>query len=457
MRPPTSVVPLLAALVVLAATGAPARADIPLPDTGDEPKRFAEQVEIGPIEPLPPITRQHSEAGAGRLPEGVSVATEVTRLDPVQRETFLVTQTILDPARRLRDVEVHRPEGKGFDVRPISVTRDTVEIDGRLVERRHYRWVVQALRAGEWTLDFHRIDFKVVGSAQSEYAFVPVGRRLEVTPLPAYLPTYLPVTPELTIENVEVDPLIAGEPGDWRFRVRGDGLSAVGLTRLIEAQLVAPPGLRLGAPEVHALPASSEATSPGSSIARVWQVTISLLPSIRGDDHGERRARLPALRLPYIDPRLEPPGDTLDYARLEAREVRWQAEPSARRLASLRAALPWLLAGLVAFAILVPLGRRAWRHGQVRRARRAAQRRLLACEGIVALRRQLLAELQALPQPAWPASRERLARRGAGTVWLAALDRLEAACFARQAPMSPADFAATRGTLARDLPRHWFR
>ncbi|WP_247709552.1 hypothetical protein, partial [Guyparkeria sp. SB14A] len=334
MRPVRALGAMLLAVVTVTGAIGTAHGEIPLPepDTGGDGGSFASKVEIGPIERLAPIEQKTSRAGAGRLPDGVSVTTDVTRLEPVQRETFLVTQTILDPARRLRGVEVHRPRGDGFDVRPIWVTHDSVEIDGRLVDRRHYRWVVQALRPGELTLDFHRINFKVVGSAQSRYAFVPVSRRLEVTALPAYLPTYLPVTPRLRFEDVGVTPLVAGQPGNWQFRVRGVGLTADGLTRLIQAQLVAPPGLRLGQPEIHALPASAEATSPESSIAGVWQVNISLLPSDRagGSDGGAGHARLPALRLPYIDPRAASPGASLDYARLAARQVAWQAEPAVR-------------------------------------------------------------------------------------------------------------------------------
>ncbi|HER35274.1 MAG: hypothetical protein JXJ30_02690 [Halothiobacillaceae bacterium] len=447
-------------LFVLSAALAVARADIPLPDrdTDAQTGGLAKTVDLGPIEPLPPVDRVSSEAGAGRLPEGVTVTTEVTRLEPVQRETFLVTQTILDPARRLRDVEVHRPEGEGIDARPIVVTRDTVEIDGRLVERRRYRWAVQPLRGGDLRLDFHRINFEVVGSAQSEYAFVPVARRLAVTELPAYLPTYLPVTPELVFKAAEVGPLVAGEPGNWQFWIRGEGLSAAALTRLISAQLVAPPGLRLSEPAVHALPRSDEeaAIETSSLLTRTWQVDITLLPSTEAGADGRRRARLPALRIPYIDPRAASPGAALSYARLDAREVSWQAEAAVRWFERLKAALSWLFAGVVGLVALVVLGRLGRRRWHAWRARRAARQRLLACTDSLALRRQLLAELRALPQPVWPATAERLAARGAPPNWLAALASLESACFGGQT-LSAAAFDAVRHTVVTELPRPWFR
>ena len=447
-------------LLGLALVVGPLWADIPLPKPDRETDGFAATLELGPIDPLPPIARSISEAGAGRLPEGVIVTTDVGRLDPVQRQTFLVTQTILDPARQLREVEVHRPGGEGIDARPLGVTRDEIEIDGRLVDRRHYRWAVQGLRGGELRLAFSRIDFEVVGRAQSEYAFVPVARRLEVVELPAYLPSYLPVTPDLAIGQVGVDSLVAGEPGSWHFRVRGEDLSAAGLARLLEAQLVAPPGLRLGAPAIHALardsgsPAASEAVSP---LATTWQVDISLLPSVEGGADGRREATLPALRLPYIDPRAAEPGAKLAYARIDAQTVTWEAEPATRRLAALRAALPWLLGGLAAVAALGVAGLWTWRRWQAWGAWRAARRRLRRSDDAVALRRQLLAELEALPTPIRPATRERLAALGASAQWLAALTMLESWCFdSRQRP-GEAEFATVRQRLDHGLPAHWFR
>ncbi|MDG4868367.1 hypothetical protein P8631_10190 [Guyparkeria sp. 1SP6A2] len=452
---------LLLALIGLAVIAAPVRADIPLPKPDRETDRFAEVFELGPIEPLPAVARVSSQAGAGRLPEGVIVTTEVSRLGPVQRQVFLVTQTILDPARQLREVEVHRPEGEGIDARPLAVTRDTVEIDGRLVDRRHYRWAVQALRGGELRLRFRRIDFEVVGSAQSEYAFVPVARRLEVVELPTHLPSYLPVTPGLIIEQAEVAPLVAGEPGSWRFRVHGEGLSEEALSRLIAAQLVAPPGLRLGAPAIHAFsgestqtPAAAERVSP---LAASWQVNISLLPSVDGGAEGRRDARLPGLRLPYVDPRAAAPGAELDYARLAVEQVTWEAEPTARRFAALAAALPWLLVGLVGAVGLGAAARWGWRRWQAYASRRAARERLLATDEPASLRRQLLVELAALPHPVRPVTRERLARRGAPEAWLAAFASLESWCFDPRRSPERAEFTAVRQVLVARLPGHWFR
>ena len=457
-RSMTALLPFLCGLLLMVT---PAWADIPLPKADGDTERFAEAIELGPIEPLPAIARLKSQAGAGRLPEGVIVTTEVARLAPVQRQTFLVTQTILDPARRLREVEVHRPEGEGIDARPLGVTRDTVEIDGRLVERRHYRWAVQALRGGELRLKFSRIDFEVVGRAQSEYAFMPVARRLEAVELPAHLPAYLPVTPGLVVEAARVSDLVAGEPGGWQFRVRGEGLSEEGLSRLIEAQLVAPTGLRLGSPAIHELGSESAETVPAaeriSPLASAWQVDISLLPAVDGGADGQRGASLPALRLPYIDPRATEPGAELAYARLAAETVTWDAPATTRRLAAWWAALPWLLVGLAGVVGLVVAGRRVWRHWQARRARQAARGRLLAAEDAAALRRQLLVELGGLPRPVRPVTQQRLVRRGAGADWLDAFGQLESWRFDSQRRPAPTEFVAVRQRLAEQLPAHWFR
>lgn len=446
----------LLALLLLSLT-APARADIPLPKPDRASDGLAEWIELGEIEPLPPVSEVDSRAGAGRLPNGVIVETEVTELAPVLRQVFLVTQTILDPARQLRDAEVHRPQGQGMDARPLGVTRETVDMDGRLVDRRHYRWAVQALRGGDLTLAFSRIDFQVVGLAQSEYAFVPVARRLEVVDLPAHLPSYLPVTPDLAVGNAQVGELVAGEPASWRFEVSGEGLTAAALAQMINAQLVAPSGLRLGQPEVRLVVDGSAGPAEISPLAETWQVSLSLLPSTEGGREGRREAELPGLRLPYVDPRRPEPGSQLDYAQLDAQAVSWQAAASVRRLQWLQRALPWLATGLLGAIGVGLAGRAAWRRLRARRNRRAAQARLRSVDDALALRRQLLAELAGLPRPLRPDGREVLAGRGAPETWLAAVGTLESWCFAGAAVPATGEFVVIRETIADELPAGWFR
>jgi len=432
-----------------------ATADIPRPDRDRERDRFAESVEFGPIQPLAPVAETVSREGAGRLPEGVIVETEVTRLAPIQRDRFVVTQTILDPARRLRGMEVHRPEGEGLDARPLSVTEGTVEIDGRQVPRRHYRWAVQALRPGELILRFARIEFDLVGLAQSRFAWIPVARRLEAAALPPHLPEYLPVTPVLTLQNEGVGPLTAGEPGAWRLRISGRGLSAEAVERMLAAQLVAPPGLRLEPPSIREVDPGGD----DAELVSAWQVSIPLLPATEATADGRREAQLPALRLPY----LRPGGDgdwpaELVFATVEPTTVTWQAPVAEQRLAQLRQALPWVLAGLIGLGLLWLAGGRLWRWWRARSAWRAAQARLLSAEGPAELRRRLRETLAALPRPIHPPQRERLVDRGAPAAFLTALAELDRLCFAGDAVESAErSFAGVRAGLAESLPARWFR
>ncbi len=449
--------PLLVAL--LGVGGAlPAIADIPLPDRDREESGFAERVELGPIDPLPAVSERLSQDGAGRPPRGVIVETEVAAIDPVQRQTFLVTQTILDPSRQLRGVEVHRPEGQGIDTQVLGATQDTVEIDGRRVVRRTYRWAVQALRGGGVTLEFQRIDFDVVGRAQSQFAWVPVARRLAVEPLPAHLPEYLPVAPDLALRDMQSGELVAGEPGEWRFLVVGEGLSEKALEQLLQAQLIAPVGLRIDEPSIRHAPDQARAEAMGP-LVDAWEVRFSLLPAVTGGSDGTREARLPALKLPYIDPTAAKPGWAIDYARSEAQPVRWQAEPAERRLAAIRAALPWLLAGLVGLLLLAWLARAGWHWWRVRRDWRRAQQALRSAADPQALRERLNRVLIALPQPMVSPVRSALLACGAPADWLEARSTLERLCFAGDEADEAYEeaFRASRETLARSLPPGWFR
>ena len=448
---------MIRALLVLFAVAwtLPSGADIPRPDRDRESDRFAESVELGPIQPLAPVEAAVSRDGAGRLPEGVIVETEVTRLEPIQRDRFVVTQTIIDPARRLRGMEVHRPEGDGLDARPLSVTEDTVEIDGRQVPRRHYRWAVQALRPGELILRFARIEFDLVGLAQSRFAWIPVARQIEAVALPPHLPEYLPLTPELSVENEGVGSLVAGEPGAWRLRVSGRGLSAEALERMLAAQLVAPSGLRLESPAIREVdPAGGDV-----ELISAWQVSIPLLPTAEASADGRREARLPSLRLPYLRP--GGGGDwlaELAFATIEPTTVTWDAPVAEQRWTALRQALPWALVGLLGLVFIWLAGRRLWRGWQARAAWLAARTRLLEAEGPADLRRRLQAMLAALPQPIHPLQRERLVERGAPEAFLNALADLDRLCFAGDADGSTdRSFDDVRAALTESLPRRWFR
>lgn len=446
--------PLLAALLALGGT-LPAIADIPRPDRDRDRDGFAEQVELGPIDPLPAITEPVSREGAGRAPRGVIIETEVAAIDPVQRQTFLVTQTILDPARQLRGVEVHRPEGRGVDTQVLEATQDTVEIDGRRVVRRHYRWAVQALRGGEVTLEFQRIDFDVVGRAQSEFVWVPVARRLAVEPLPGHLPEYLPVTPALELRDMQVGELVAGEPGEWRFVVVGEGLSEKALEQLLRAQLIAPTGLRIDEPGIRPAPDQARAESMGP-LAAAWEVRFSILPAVTGGGDGAREARLPAVKLPYIDPTADKPGLMIDHARSDTQTVRWQAEPAEQRLDAIRAALPWVLAGLAGLVLLGLIARAGWRWWSARCDWRRAQQALRSAADQQALRVRLSCVLAALPQPMASPTRSALLARGAPAEWLEARSTLERLRFAGD-EFDEEAFQASRDTLARLLPAGWFR
>ena len=434
---------------------APSVADIPRPDRDRDRDGLAERVEIGPIEPLPAIVEPVSREGAGRLPRSVIVETEVTATDPVQRETFLVTQTILDPSRQLRGVEVHRPEGRGIDARALDVSQDTVEIEGRRVNRRHYRWAVQALHGDEVILEFRRIDFEVVGTAQSEFAWVPVARRLSVTPLPPHLPEYLPVSRSLEVHGMEVSELVAGEPGSWRFDVVGVGLSEKAIAQMLQAQLVAPAGLRLDAPAIRRAPDQSAAESTGP-LAEAWEVRLSVLPAVSGEGDGSREARLPGLRLPYLDPAADEPGAAIDYARTDAQPVTWQAEPVRQHLDAVRGALPWAAAVLAGLLVLGFVARQGYRRWRSRRDWHQAREYLQTADDPRALRHRLNRVLASLPQPEPSPTRERLERRGAPADWLQARAELDRLRFAGQAA-DAGRFDELRRELARGLPSRWFR
>lgn len=441
----------LAALIgIMASIQPPAQAfDIPTP--ANQPKAITPPEppkDPGPITPLLPTADLVSEAGAGQLPEGVSVTTTVTPPPAgiLLRAPFLVTLTILDKARSLADYGLHRPHGDAFVTRRISIDQKLVTLDGRLVNRYVYRFAVTPLQPGPAVLSFAEMTFRTVGDSQTRYAFMPVARNLTIRPLPAFWPEYLPVAPDLVIQATPLPELTSGQPVDWHLKVTGEGLTEQALLKILGEQLISPTGLRLGEPEIRL---ATDAPIPSDDpLAETFSIRIPLLPDPAGQD--AIGARLPELRLPFIDSRATEPGQALSYSVLPAQAIHW-TPPMRAQVAQMARYWWWRI--LLILAILYAAGhgvRDLSRRLSVRRRRRHAQARLAQAPDphtlLVDLRQitglpTLRQMIDAAPNPRFMAA-------------LRTLDRL---CYRTTViEEGETEFLSVRSELLRWLPRIFF-
>ncbi len=437
-------------LGILGLIGQPAWAfDIPTPQ--NQPQKitttpFSVPKDFGPVTPLAPTPELDTTAGAGHLPDGVSIRTEIVATPGgfLLRAPFLVTLTITDRNKSIASLTLHRPQGDHIEARRIDINQQLMSVDGRMANVRVYRFAVTPLSAGEVSLGFAEMTFREVGDADTRYAFIPVARTLTVRPLPGFWPAYLPVTPALRITEEPLPPMAAGQPVDWVLHITGRDLSEYALRKLLEEQLLGTSALGIGHAQINRSPdAPVPATDP---LAQTFDVRISLLPDPEGK--GSTQGTLPALRLPFIDSRGDAPGQVLSEAILPGRTLHWSA-PAGVRLA--QAVEFWWWRGLLLLALAYGAGfalNDAWRRWQRRRRHRAAQVELAALDSPQAV-------LQLLRRLTGESSINGMICRAPNPRFMAALHALDAACYGdTQAP--PSQWAQTHEELVRWLPRVFF-
>ncbi|OYY56127.1 MAG: hypothetical protein B7Y53_02480 [Halothiobacillus sp. 28-55-5] len=437
------------------ALGAAQAFDIPTPQ--NQPKSvgttpFGTPQDFAPVTALPEVTARDTTEGAGHLPDGVTVRTEIT-VPPeglLQRAAFLVTLTLIDRTKNIASLTLHRPFGERIAARRISISQRLDAVDGRMANVRVYRFAVTPLSGGEITLNFAEMTFQMVGEPGSHYAFIPVARRLTIRPLPAFWPEYIPVTPTLSVVQAPLPPLNAGEPMDWQLRITGQGLTEHALTQLLDEQLIGTEALALGQAQIRLSPT---APVPGSDeLAQTFDIRIPILPDPQGQN--ATTGTLPALRLPFINRNAADPGAMLNAAVLPAQTLHWP--PTARAQLTQAIGFWWwrVLLGLVAvYALFYALRDGYQRHAR-RRQHQAALLRLAQCQ-------TPQAALHALRAITGEPSINCMIARAPNPRFIAALHALDAACFsaspqANRVAQIPPDWPATQAELVRWLPRAFF-
>jgi len=397
-----------------------------------------------------PAGGPQSDSGKGVLPDGIRITTHVSTLSPTLRAPFLVTLTVIDQARSLISLKLHRPHGEAIDGRRIAISMGKVTIDGRLANRRVYRWAISALKPGEIKLAFAHMTLQVTGSPNKDWHWTPQSRTLNVQPLPAYLPEYLPVTQQLTVEQHPLPKLQAGQLVDWLWTVRGRGVTERWLRTVLDQQLVSTPRLHFGTPEIRTIEASDKQKAD-DPLAQTFEVRVPLLPDPDPEASSPTSGpvTLPAIRLPYV--RIAANKDRrkaeLAAVTLPARQLKWVSPPPAGlSWSALWRYLPLLLAAVALLWLSWLVGRDVHRRLDARRRHARARERVAAARTPA----ELLAVLRAVSGCETLGA---MGRDAPNPNFLVALQALDRACYGG----SVDDFEALRAELVRWLPRSFVR
>lgn len=407
---------------------------IPVPDPDRERDLFeawdqAAQAEAE-VAPMAPLAGSQTREGSGQLPDGVTIRAWVERTQLLTRDVFIAQLQIIDPNSRVREVALARPQGAGFSVAETRRFRETVEMDGRARALRTFSWQITPTRAGEQVLYWPTLTLYVSGQTGSGLRYQPQPLQLTVARLPAYWPEYVPVSPEIVIENTPPEQAVVDQPEVWTFAVEGKGLTRFAVAQLLESTFINTPAVRFGSLQLTTAAAQHWPDDP--RYQRI-EGRISITPQAA----AEQSLVLPDLTIPYLDPEQTPPGRALQQQSQQTPAVGIaQRQPETIS----RAPILWL-AALIPLAVVV---------GFI--ARMVEQKWWLACR-----RRAFLQRLSRCPDDACRHA-QLMQLRGGRTLpadgeITALWHQIDAAVFAAQPQLVSADLWTQ---LVRRLPDHWW-
>lgn len=295
--------------------------------------------------------------------ETVTVSGSVSTTRPWVRQQVLLQLEVFT-TDRFASLSIEPPELPGLTLIPLQAERERVDTPRGERTRLRIGLALFPLVAGSQQLRLPPVHYRLDGGTRLR---LPLPEpRLEVKPLPIYLPPTLPVGRLQFDSRLETTGLLStDEPGLWQIRLRAEGIPPQWLPSLRQ-QLIADEVLRL-------LPPQSDTTLHADHTG-IWVERSLEVPFAAGSSGIHR---LPWLTLDYFDPH---------SGRLERAEHR-PAQPWVVSL-PLRLGLAALLLALLAWR-----GPPLWR-GMQRRRRQCrlageARQQLATASDSAAIRRAL--------------------------------------------------------------------
>ncbi|BBP05533.1 hypothetical protein TPL01_03080 [Sulfuriferula plumbiphila] len=170
-------------------------------------------------------------------------------------------------------------------VRQLASAQHEETLNGTPVTVHRRAWAIMPLRAGSSVVNLPMLEALKFGN-RLRYALPPL--QFDTSPAPAYLPVYVPIGKIEVNSHLPTGALVLNRPVNWILTVRGTGLSAEGLARLL-------PALTDNGTS-HFYPAQIEQAGDANILLQTWRLTLPFQPLHAGN------MRLPTLALPYFDP-----------------------------------------------------------------------------------------------------------------------------------------------------------
>lgn len=202
----------------------------------------------------------------------------------VTRQTARLVLNIYDDGS-LQWSPLWLPPPAAVHVRELTSSQHEEMLDGTPVTVHRRAWAIMPLRAGSTTVNFPMLEALKFGK-RLRYALPSL--QFDTHPAPAYLPVYVPIDKIEVISQPPVGTLVLNRPVNWILTVRGAGLSAEGLAKLLPA-FTDNDALRF-------YPAQIEPVGDTNTLLQTWRLSLPFQPLRAGN------MRLPTLVLPYYDP-----------------------------------------------------------------------------------------------------------------------------------------------------------
>lgn len=211
-------------------------------------------------------------------------------------------------------------------VRELASSQHEEMLNGASVTVHRRAWAIMPLRAGSSVVNLPMLEAIKFGN-RLRYALPSL--QFDTRPAPAYLPVYVPIGKIEVSSRPPTGTLVLNRPVNWMLTVRGTGLSAEGLTKLLPA-FTDNNALRF-------YPAQIEQVGDANALVQTWRLTLPFQPLRAGN------MRLPTLVLPYYDPlsgRLE--SVVIQPSIMTAVNPLWHQFARFAVIAGLLAVLTWL-------------------------------------------------------------------------------------------------------------------
>ncbi|WP_124950426.1 BatD family protein [Sulfuriferula thiophila] len=209
----------------------------------------------------------------------------LTPAHPLTREVATLSLDIYDDGS-LQWTPPKLPTPAGTYVRELAQSQWDTTLNGSAFTVHRMTWAIMPLNSGNMTLTFPIMNAVKFGN-RLRYAVPPL--QFAATPAPRYLPVYVPIGKLSVSSQPPTGELILNRPANWNLIVRGTGISAEGLRKLLPEMM--------GSDSVHFYPPQIRfADGNDKSLEQTLLVTLPFQPLRAGS------VQLPEIILPYYNP-----------------------------------------------------------------------------------------------------------------------------------------------------------